>query len=174
MVNRSSHALRLWFLVTDVAATAAAWVAAYWVRFESGWIPPFYEFYAGPVLPGYKPPTLLDCVGGLPLVVVLALVCYRHARQYEVHRLTRVREETVAVAKGVVLTTLLVATVTFALRLDQYESRLTFTLFAGLAFPGVLLTRRLCWFARTCVSSFRESDTPFACMGPAQPLKWLT
>ena len=147
MVNRSSHALRLGFLVTDVAATAAAWVAAYWVRFESGWIPPFYEFYSGPVPPGYVPPTLDQCLGGLPLLIVLALVCYRHSRLYEVHRLTRVREETVAVAKGVLLTTLLVAAVTFALRLDQYESRLTFALFAGLAFPGVLLTRRLCWFA---------------------------
>jgi Undecaprenyl-phosphate glucose phosphotransferase len=134
MVNRTSHPLRLWFLVLDVAVTVVAWVGAYWFRFHSGFIPLYYD-----------QPAFDHCVGGLPLVVILALVCYRHARQYEVHRLTRVREETVAVAKGVILTTLLIATITFALRY-QYESRMAFVLFAGFAFIGILFCRRFTWF----------------------------
>jgi Undecaprenyl-phosphate glucose phosphotransferase len=134
MVNRSSHTLRLWFLVLDSVVTTAAWLGAYWLRFDSGWIPLVFEHQ----------PDYVHCVRSLPLVLIFAIVCYRHARQYEVHRLTRFREETVAVAKGVLLTALLVATVTFALRY-QYESRIAFVLFAGLAFVGILLARRVTW-----------------------------
>jgi Undecaprenyl-phosphate glucose phosphotransferase len=147
MVNRSSQPLRIGFLILDVAVTVMAWLGAYWVRFESGLIPLYFD-----------QPDFSHCVGGLPLVVIMALVCYRHARQYEVHRLTRFREETVAVAKGVILTTLLVATVTFALRY-QYESRLAFVLFAGMAFAGILSTRRLTWFTigRLRAQGFNQS-----------------
>lgn len=136
MVNRSSHPLRLWFVVLDVVALVAAWFAAYWVRFDSDWIPLLYDHR----------PDLGLCVRGLPLVVILGMVCCRHARLYEVHRLTRFREEAVAVAKAVVLTTVLTALVAFALRYE-YESRIAFTLFAGLSFLSVLGARRLTWMA---------------------------
>lgn len=136
MVNRSSHPLRLWFVALDLLVLLVAWFGAYWLRFDSGWIPLFHDHQ-----PGFD-----QCARGLPLVLILGLVCLRHARMYEVHRLTRFREEAVAVAKGVVLTTLLTAVVAFALRYE-YESRLAFALFAGLAFAGVLAARRLTWFA---------------------------
>ncbi len=136
MVNRSSHPLRLWFLVLDVAALIAAWFLAYWLRFESDWIPLFHD---------HRPDFTL-CIRGLPLVVILGMVCCRHARMYEVHRLTRFREEAVAVAKGAVLTTILTALVAFTLRYE-YESRIAFALFAVLAFAAVLSARRLTWFA---------------------------
>ncbi|MCU0702982.1 MAG: undecaprenyl-phosphate glucose phosphotransferase [Fimbriiglobus sp.] len=135
MVNRTSHPLRLWFLVLDVAALVVAWFAAYWVRFESGWVPLLHDHQ----------PDFALCIRGLPLVVILGMVCCRHARLYEVHRLTRFREEAVAVAKGVILTTLLTALVAFALRYE-YESRIAFALFAVLAALGVLAARRLSWF----------------------------
>jgi Undecaprenyl-phosphate glucose phosphotransferase len=135
MVNRSSHPLKLWFVVLDVAALVVAWFAAYWVRFDSDWIPLYHD---------HRPDFAL-CVGGLPLVVILGMVCCRHARLYEVHRLTRFREEAVAVAKGVLLTTLLVALVALALRYD-YSSRIAFVLFVALSFVAVLAARRASWF----------------------------
>jgi len=135
-LKRSAHPLQIWFLVTDVAATVAAWLAAYYVRFDTDWIP-----LVEPHVPDFG-----LCLQALPIVVILSLICYRHAKQYEVHRLTRIREETVAVGKGVVLATLLVATAAFALRYP-YESRVAYALFAILAFVGILGVRRLSWFA---------------------------
>ncbi len=136
MVNRSSQTLRYWFLFTDLAALTAAWLGAYALRFYTDWLP---------VVNDHQPDFSL-CLRGLPLVLILGMVCFRHARQYDVHRLTRFREEAVAVAKGVILTSLLSAVVAFALRYE-YESRTAFLLFAGMAFVGVLFARRLTWFA---------------------------
>jgi Undecaprenyl-phosphate glucose phosphotransferase len=136
MVNRTSHLFRVWFLITDVTVTIGAWLLAYFIRFETDWIP-LYEPHQ---------PDFALCLSALPILVILALVCYRYARLYDIHRLTRIREETVAVGKGVILATLLVATASFALRY-QYESRIAYGLFALLAFVGVLLTRRMSWFA---------------------------
>ena len=136
MVNRSSHPLRTWFLLTDLGALTAAWLGAYWVRFHLDWLPAVNDHQ----------PDFALCFRGLPLVLILGFVCFRHARQYDVHRLTRFREEAVAVGKGVVLTALLSAVVAFALRYE-YESRTAFVLFGAMAFAGVLLARRLTWFA---------------------------
>jgi hypothetical protein len=36
MFKRSSQILGVWFLFWDLALTAAAWVGAYFVRFDSG------------------------------------------------------------------------------------------------------------------------------------------
>jgi Undecaprenyl-phosphate glucose phosphotransferase len=148
MVNRSSQSFRLWFLLLDVVALVAAWFAAYWVRFDSDWIPLLHDHR----------PDLNACVGGLPLVVILGMVCFRHARLYEIHRLTRFREEAVAVAKGAALTTLLVALVALALRYE-YSSRLAFVLFALLAFAFVLAARRCTWLAvgRLRAKGFNQS-----------------
>ncbi len=135
MVNRSSHPLKVWFVFWDVAAAVAAWLGAYWLRFESGLIGLYHD------QPGFD-----LCLGGLPLVVFLGLVCFRYAGLYDVHRMTRFREEGFAVAKGVALCTLLVASMTFALRY-QYESRIAFAIFTALAFVGLLAFRRLTWFS---------------------------
>lgn len=136
MVNRTSQPLRLWFLFWDIAVTVAAWLGAYWLRFDTGLIPLYHPDH-----------TDFDvCVRALPLVVLVALACFRHAKMYEVHRLTRLREEAVSVGKGVALTVLLTATIAFALRY-QYESRIAFAMFAGLSLVGILVARRLTWFA---------------------------
>jgi len=135
MVKRSSQTLLAWFLVWDVAVTAVAWVAAYFLRFDTGI----------PLVNNHQPDFAL-CFGNLPLVVILALVSYRIAGQYQVHRLRRFREELVAVAKGVSLMALLVMSTNFA-RQYGYESRLAMVMFGLMAFLGVLTTRRLTWTA---------------------------
>jgi Undecaprenyl-phosphate glucose phosphotransferase len=133
MINRNSQLLSTWFAGWDLAATAAAWVSAYYIRFESGWFP------VTKVTPDIE-----LCWRNLPLVVVLAAFSYRVVGQYNVHRLRRFREELVSVAKGTALVTLLVIGGIFSMH-SPYESRGTVIGFCGLAFAGVLTVRRISW-----------------------------
>src|SRR5262249_35819865 len=113
MIKRSSQVLGVWFLSWDVLLTAAAWVGAYSVRFESGWIPV------------YKPPRDVSlCWGTLPLVILLSAVAYRLTGQYAIDRLRRFREEMVGVVKGTVLLSLLVMATIFYTQ-NPYDSRVT-------------------------------------------------
>ena len=133
MINSRSQLLRGCFFLSDVLVTAAAWLGAYFLRFDSGWVPlykPRADFYL--------------CWRTLPLVLLLCAVAYRLAGQYQVHRLRRFREEVVAVLKGTALLTLLVLAALFVLQ-DPYESRGTLLLFPLLAAGGVLAGRRLAW-----------------------------
>jgi Undecaprenyl-phosphate glucose phosphotransferase len=135
MFQRSSQILCVWFLLWDLALTAAAWVGAYYLRFHSG------------LIPVYKPiPDVELCYRNVPLVVLLSAVAYRLTGQYTIHRLRRVREEVVSVAKGVALMSLLVIATTFSLQ-DRYESRVTMVLFSSLTAVGVLTARRCTWAA---------------------------
>ena len=135
MLKRSSQLLAGAFTFCDLALTAAAWLGAYYVRFESGWLPlnaPELDF--------------LLCLRQLPLVLLAALIAYRMAGLYAVHRLRRLREEMVAVFKGTGLLSLFVmATIFF--QHDPYESRGTILLFSGLNAVGVVGARRLVWQA---------------------------
>ena len=133
MVNRSSQPLKAWFLIWDVVATVAAWLGAYLVRFDTGI----------PLVNNHQPDFDL-CIQNLPLIVILSLVSYRVARMYEVHRLRRMREELVAVAKGVGLLLLLVMSTNFA-RQYPYESRLAMGIFAAATFVLVAVGRRISW-----------------------------
>lgn len=135
MVYRTSQPLIVWFVVWDLALTAAAWLASYWVRFDTGFIPlerqqPGFGLY----------------VASLPLIVILSVVAYRFAGMYEVHRLRRFREELVAVARGVGLMALAVMATSFA-RQHHYESRLAMVFFVGGAWLAVLAARRASWIA---------------------------
>ena len=38
MINRSRQLLRFCFLLSDLVLTTVAWFAAYFVRFQSGWM----------------------------------------------------------------------------------------------------------------------------------------
>ena len=135
MFKRSSQILGVWFLFWDLALTAAAWLGAYFVRFDSGWFPVFKDT-----------PDLALCLSNLPLVIVFAAVAYRLTGQYRIHRLRRFREETVGVIKGTVLLSLLMMATTFWLQ-NSYESRATMLLFTGMTATGVLMARRLSWAA---------------------------
>lgn len=136
MVNRTSQPLLAWFLVGDVVATAVAWVGGYLLRFDTGLFP----------LVNNHQPDFDLCLANLPLVMILAVGSFRVAGLYDVHRLRRFREETVAVGRGVALLALLVMSTNFA-RQYGYESRLAMGMFAGLGFAGVLTARRLTWSA---------------------------
>lgn len=133
MIKRSSQVLSLWFLVWDLALTSAAWVGAYYLRFETGWFPVTKT-----------PPAVSVCWHNLPLVVLLGALAYHLTGQYAIHRLRRFREELVGVFKGTALLSLLVMATTFYLQ-EPYESRSTMLLFSALTAVGVLTGRRLSW-----------------------------
>jgi Undecaprenyl-phosphate glucose phosphotransferase len=135
MIKRRSQILSGWFRVWDLVLTAVAWVGAYYVRFDTGWIPI-----------RKTPPDILLCWRNLPLVVLLAAIAYHLTGQYTIHRLRRFREEVVCVLKGTALLSLLVMATTFWLQ-DHYESRATMLLFSVLLAGGILAARRASWTA---------------------------
>jgi Undecaprenyl-phosphate glucose phosphotransferase len=135
MIKRSSQLLLVCFLLSDLTLTAAAWVGAYHLRFDTGWIP-------------QDKPTIdvSLCWLNLPLVMLLSAIAYRLTGQYTLHRLRRFREEMVAVVKGTALLSLLVMATIFY-RQDPYDSRATMFLFSLLTMAGTLTARRLSWYA---------------------------
>ncbi len=133
MIKRRSQVLCAWFLLWDLLLTAVAWVGAYFVRFETGWLPVTKT-----------PPDVGVCYRNLPLVVLLAAVAYHWTGQYAIHRLRRFREEVLCVFKGTALLSLLVLATIFYLH-DPYESRATMLLFSVLTAVLVLAARRLSW-----------------------------
>jgi Undecaprenyl-phosphate glucose phosphotransferase len=135
MIKRSSQVLVSWFVLWDVSLTGAAWLAAYYIRFDTGWIPV------------YKPPLeFYLCWRNLPLVMLLGAIAYQLTGQYTIHRLRRFREEMVGALKGTALLSLLVMATTFY-RQDPYDSRATMVLFSVLTAGSILAARRTSWFA---------------------------
>lgn len=133
MIKRKSQVLCLWFLFWDLGSTALAWVLAYYLRVESG----LFQLEK-------EPPSFAQCYANLPMVMVLSLFAYHVTGQYILHRFRRLREEFVAVFKGVSLMELLVIATTFGLQ-NPYESRFIFLLFFALTVTFILCTRRLSW-----------------------------
>ena len=133
MFKRKSQILCLWFLFWDLAATALAWVQAYFLRVESG-------LFAL----DKTPPSVDQCYANLPMVVILSTLAYHVTGQYVIHRFRRIREEFVAVVKGVFLMELFVIAATFGLQ-NPYESRFIFLLFFFLTASQVLILRRVSW-----------------------------
>ncbi len=135
MIKRTSQPLHVWFLFTDLSLTLLAWLAAYWLRFETGLFPIFKDV-----------PDFSVCLTSLPIVGVFAAVAYRIVGQYEIHRLRRFREEIIAVTKGVTLVSLMVMSTNFFSH-GPYESRLTMLMFWLLTGFAVLSARRVTWSA---------------------------
>lgn len=133
MIKRKSQILCLWFLFWDLATTALAWILAYYLRVESGLFPLEKE-----------PPSFAQCYANLPMVMILSVVAYHVTGQYVLHRFRRLREEVVAVFKGVFLMELFVIAATFGLQ-NPYESRFIFLLFFGLTVTLILTARRASW-----------------------------
>lgn len=136
MIRRTSQTLTAWFVVWDLGLTALAWLGSYILRFDFGLIPfdpaiqPSFDLY----------------LRTLPLILLLALVSYRVAGMYEVHRLRRFREELVAAAKGVALMALAVMAASFATQ-HHYQSRLAMMMFVASALVALLAARRATWNA---------------------------
>ena len=70
MINRRSHILCVWFLACDLTLTGIAWLAAFFLRFETGWFPITKT-----------PPDFHLCLRNLPLVVLVGAIAYRIAGQ---------------------------------------------------------------------------------------------
>jgi Undecaprenyl-phosphate glucose phosphotransferase len=153
MIKRRSQVLCAWFVCWDLLSTTAAWLGAYFLRFDSGWIPQTKAT-----------PDFLLCLQNLPLVLLLSVTAYRLTGQYVHHRMRRFREETVCVLKGTALLTLLVMATLF-FRHDQYESRISILLFAGLSAAGLLMTRRLSWSAIRYLRSHGYNQTHSVIVG---------
>src|SRR6516164_4430856 len=120
MIKRRSQILCAWFLLWDLLLTGSAWLGAYYLRFETGFIPITKS-----------PPTIALCWKNLPLVILLAAVAYPLAGQYAIHRLRRFREEVIGIVKGTALLSLMVMATVFYTH-DPYESRAAMVLFSGL------------------------------------------
>src|SRR5947209_13958298 len=140
MIKRRSQTLAAWICICDVLTVGAAWVGAYYLRF-SGLFP----------IPKEQPP-FEWCRDDLPLVMALAAIAFWLTKNYEIHRLRRLREDLWTTLKGVPLLVLLITGAAFFAQ-DEYVSRGAMAIFAGLAFVSVLVTRRLTWSA---VHQFRR------------------
>lgn len=133
MIKRTSQTLTGWFALWDLLIAGSAWIGAYYLRFDSGLFPVTKEI-----------PDEQLCWNNLPLVLLLALISFRIAGAYQVHRLRRFREEFVAVVKGTALLTLLMMATIFYAQ-DPYISRGAMFLFYVLNFSVVLVSRRMTW-----------------------------
>ena len=132
MIKRRSQSLAFLIAFCDLISVSLAWLGAYEARF-SGWFPVTKE--QPPVEWVYQ---------DLPVVAVLAVFAFWLAKNYEISRLRRLREEIWAVLKGIPLLVLLITGVTFFVQ-DPYVSRGAMALFAAIAFVCVLTMRRLMW-----------------------------
>jgi Undecaprenyl-phosphate glucose phosphotransferase len=133
MIDRRSQLMCFGFLLSDLVLTACAWLAAYYIRFESGWL----RIDAGV-------PAFFLCLRQVPLVVLLAAVAYRVAGQYNIGRLRRFREEMVCVIVGTAQMALFCMASIFFMH-DPYESRVTMVLFWALTVVSILAARRTGW-----------------------------
>jgi Undecaprenyl-phosphate glucose phosphotransferase len=134
MIKRRSQTLSAFICLVDVVSVGVAWVGAYYLRFSG-------------LFPIYKDqPPVEWCLADLPLVMGFAVFAFWITKNYEIHRLRRLREELWAVLKGVPLLLLLMTGAAFFLQ-DDYVSRGAMAIFATLAFAFVLVTRRMTWWA---------------------------
>ena len=132
MIKRRSQSLAFLIAFCDLISVSLAWLGAYEARF-SGWFPVTKE--QPPVEWVYQ---------DLPVVAVLAVFAFWLAKNYEISRLRRLREEIWAVLKGIPLLVLLITGVTFFVQ-DPYVSRGAMARVAAIAFVCVLTMRRLMW-----------------------------
>jgi Undecaprenyl-phosphate glucose phosphotransferase len=133
MYRRHGDKLAVVFLAVDLAATAVAWIAAYFLRFAF-WTSPFGV------------PDVSLVFRAVPVVLIVAAVAYRLVGLYEIHRLQQLPRELGQVFKASGLMFLLAITVAFYRR-DDYESRLALALFLGINAVSLAVVRRLLWRA---------------------------
>lgn len=133
MYRRHGQKLGLVFLLVDLAVTAAAWIAAYWLR---------YSFWAAP----HGVPEIDIVAASLPTVLVLAAVAYQLSGLYEVHRLRELPRELTTVCRASGLLFLLAIAVMFY-RHDVYETRLGLAIFVVLNALLLTVSRRAIWQA---------------------------
>ncbi len=131
MYRRHGQKLSFVFLAGDLAVTAAAWFAAYAIR---------YGLLPAP----FGVPDLHTVAEALPLVLLLAGLAYRIAGLYEVHRLREMPRELGTVVKASGLLFVMAITLMFYRR-DVYESRLALVIFLAANAIALAVVRRGVW-----------------------------
>lgn len=131
MYRRHGDKLAHAFLAGDLATTAVAWFAAYWIRFTL-WPAP------------HGVPSLEHVAQGLPLVLVAGAAAYRLCGLYEIHRLRELPHELGHLCKASLLLLLFAATIAFYRR-DAYEPRLAFAVFLVVNVTALCAMRRVVW-----------------------------
>lgn len=149
MIQRRSQLILAWFFLCDLIATTLAWLLAYQLRFESGWIPLFGA--------SQEAETLLS---HLPWVLFVAGVAYQGTGQYRISRMRRMREELFCTVRGTFFLVLLLLAVDF-FRKDFSGSRAMVVLFSALNVAWVFLFRQLNWSLIRTLRS-RGYDQSFA------------
>jgi exopolysaccharide biosynthesis polyprenyl glycosylphosphotransferase len=129
--HRSDQTFLLLLSLVDACVCMAAWLLAYVIRWETGWIPVAYEVV----------PPWWWCLRTLPIVVLSALVSFRLVGLYQLRRRWSLPFEIVKVLQATLLTLLIVLAVTFYSR-NPYESRMASLLFFFLTLIGVVTVRR--------------------------------
>lgn len=133
MIQRRSQLIIVWFFLSDLIATSLAWLCAFQVRFETGWIP----FLSNP--------TNNDSLyAHLPWVLFTAAVAYHYSEQYKINRMRRMREEAFCSIKGTFLLVLLLLAVDF-FRKDLSGSRAMISLFGFFNVSAVFIVRQINW-----------------------------
>jgi len=119
MLSRHQQVLASALLALDAVLIFAAWVGAYALRFSGGVPAPF----------GVPPPERYLWLGGL--VTLASIVTFQSLDLYRSARSLRLMTEQTRIVRGVLLTSALVALLSFALRSEI--SRLVILIFAALA-----------------------------------------
>lgn len=128
--QRSDQAFLTFLCFTDLLITCICWVAAYFLRWNTGVVAPVNDV-----------PPFWWCIRSLPLVVVVAMLSYQMSGLYQLGRRWPLWQEVFHVFKATALMLLLSLATTFYGR-NPYESRLASVLFWGLTFVGLVVVRR--------------------------------
>lgn len=140
MYRRHGQKIAAVFVACDLAVTSLVWIGAYFLRFQ---------LWASP----NGVPQFTAVIRALPIVLVLAVLAYRGAGLYQVHRLQRLPRELGAICQAGGLLFLLVITAAFYRR-DLYESRLALSLFLVLNVVLITVARRSIWLALTYLRQY--------------------
>jgi Undecaprenyl-phosphate glucose phosphotransferase len=129
MLKRHSQLIEGAMFLADLAITAGAWCLAFWLRFNTGWIP------AEKGIPDFD-----RYLQVLPAVLLLAALSYRYCRFYSARRSDSLLVEWFDIARAQVMLFLLLTGATFLYR-DYEFSRFVFAFFLALNLCALSLER---------------------------------
>ena len=135
MLYRYSEVFRTMLAVADAALVASAWIAAYWLRFDSG-------YFAAPL----GVPPFVQYVYPLGLIVPLWLLLFRSHGLYAPHRTGSLLREAGEVLRATAIGVGVLVAITFFAR-SYFYSRgvvVAFSLISPAAIIAMRTSGRLC------------------------------
>ena len=131
MLRESLQLLQRYFLLLDAVWIALSWIIAYWVRFQTGWIPIYFGV-----------PSLETYLAHLPLVLVVWVAALTYGGTYRTERWwNSARERKALFRSSVVAMVLLVSIVYLSTKVEL--SRVFYACFYCLTLVGLLAIRRI-------------------------------